>query len=35
MVLGNVGFKQNGDIAAPGYVLYVWKSGKFVYADAP
>jgi branched-chain amino acid transport system substrate-binding protein len=30
-VLGNVGFDQKGDVTAPGYVLYVWKSGSFEY----
>ena len=33
LVLGNVGFAQKGDITAPGYVLYVWKKGKFEYAE--
>lgn len=32
-VLGNVGFDPKGDITAPGYVLYAWKSGNFEYAD--
>ena len=27
------GFDQKGDITAPGYVLYVWKKGKFEYAE--
>jgi branched-chain amino acid transport system substrate-binding protein len=33
LVLGDVGFDQKGDITAPGYVLYVWKKGKFEYAE--
>lgn len=33
LVLGKVGFDQKGDVTAPGYVLYVWKNGTFVYAD--
>jgi len=28
-VLGKVGFDKKGDIDAPGYVLYIWKDGKF------
>ena len=32
-VLGKVGFDAKGDITAPGYVFYVWKNGKYVYAD--
>jgi branched-chain amino acid transport system substrate-binding protein len=30
-VLGKVGFDAKGDITAPGYVLYVWKDGKYAY----
>jgi branched-chain amino acid transport system substrate-binding protein len=32
-VLGEVGFDAKGDISAPGYVLYVWKGGKYEYAN--
>jgi branched-chain amino acid transport system substrate-binding protein len=32
-VLGHVGFDAKGDITAPGYVFYVWKDGKYVYAN--
>ena len=32
-VLGDIGFDAKGDITAPGYVFYVWKDGKYVYAD--
>jgi branched-chain amino acid transport system substrate-binding protein len=31
-VLGDVSFNAKGDISSPGYVLYVWKDGKFIYA---
>lgn len=30
-VLGTVGFDQKGDVNAPGYVVYVWKDGKYDY----
>jgi len=30
-VLGNVGFDENGDVTAPGYVFYVWKNGNYDY----
>jgi branched-chain amino acid transport system substrate-binding protein len=32
-VLGDIGFTPKGDITAPGYVFYVWKEGKYAYAD--
>ena len=32
-VLGSIGFDAKGDVTAPGYVFYVWKDGKYVYAD--
>jgi branched-chain amino acid transport system substrate-binding protein len=32
-VLGKIGFDAKGDIDAPGYVFYVWKDGKYGYAD--
>ena len=32
-VLGRIGFDAKGDVAAPGYVMYVWKNGKYDYAD--
>ena len=30
-VLGKIRFDQKGDVAAPGYVFYVWKDGKYDY----
>jgi branched-chain amino acid transport system substrate-binding protein len=30
-VLGTFGFDGKGDVTAPGYVLYVWKDGKYDY----
>lgn len=30
--LGTIGFDAKGDITAPGYVVYVWHDGKYVYA---
>ena len=32
-VLGTLGFTAKGDVSAPGYVFYVWKDGKYVYAQ--
>ncbi|WP_430911733.1 branched-chain amino acid ABC transporter substrate-binding protein [Methylobacterium sp. sgz302541] len=32
LVLGSVGFDQKGDVTAQGYVLYVWRDGKFTPA---
>ncbi|CAA7617109.1 Leu/Ile/Val-binding protein homolog 1 [Candidatus Terasakiella magnetica] len=32
-VLGKFGFDKKGDASAPGYVMYVWKDGKYDYAD--
>ena len=31
-VLGQIGFNQKGDTTAAGYVMYVWKDGKYAYA---
>ena len=31
-VLGQISFDQKGDVTAPGYVVYVWKKGKYDYA---
>jgi branched-chain amino acid transport system substrate-binding protein len=32
-VLGAIDFDDKGDNSAPGYVFYVWKDGKYVYAQ--
>jgi len=32
-VKGPVGFNAKGDVTAPGYVVYVWRNGKYVYAQ--
>lgn len=32
-VKGPLGFNAKGDVTAPGYVVYVWRSGKYVYAQ--
>lgn len=32
-VLGPISFDQKGDVTAPGYVVYVWKNGKYDYAQ--
>ena len=29
-VLGEIGFDDNGDVTAPGYVWYIWKNGEYV-----
>lgn len=31
-VIGPVSFDAKGDVKAPGYVVYVWKNGKYDYA---
>ena len=31
--LGKMAFDAKGDAAAPGYVVYVWKNGKYDYAE--
>lgn len=31
--VGTVGFDAKGDVVGPTYVMYVWKDGKYVYAD--
>jgi branched-chain amino acid transport system substrate-binding protein len=30
-VLGSISFDEKGDVKAPGYVVYVWKDGKYDY----
>lgn len=30
-VLGDIEFDSKGDVKAPGYVVYVWKNGKYGY----
>ena len=32
-VLGKIGFDKKGDVTAPGYVFYEWKSGNYDYAQ--
>jgi branched-chain amino acid transport system substrate-binding protein len=32
-VLGPISFDEKGDVKAPGYVFYVWKEGKYDYAQ--
>ncbi len=32
-VLGPISFDAKGDVTAPGYVVYVWKNGKYDYAQ--
>lgn len=31
-LLGQISFDAKGDVTAPGYVVYVWKNGKYDYA---
>jgi branched-chain amino acid transport system substrate-binding protein len=31
-LLGKINFDAKGDVTAPGYVVYVWKGGKYDYA---
>jgi branched-chain amino acid transport system substrate-binding protein len=31
-VLGEISFDDKGDISAPGYIWYMWKSGKYIPA---
>jgi branched-chain amino acid transport system substrate-binding protein len=31
--IGKVGFDAKGDVVGPTYVMYVWKAGKYVYAE--
>lgn len=31
--VGNLGFDAKGDVVGPTYVMYVWKDGKYAYAD--
>jgi branched-chain amino acid transport system substrate-binding protein len=31
--LGTLGFNGKGDLTNPGFVMYVWKNGKPVYAQ--
>lgn len=30
--LGSIGFDAKGDVIAPGFLVYQWKGGKFLYA---
>ena len=32
-VLGSIGFDNNGDVTAPGYVWYIWKDGTYDYLE--
>lgn len=32
-ILGRIAFDAKGDVAAPGYVVYVWHNGKYDYAE--
>lgn len=32
-VVGSVGFDAKGDVVGPTYVVYVWKNGKYTYAE--
>ena len=32
-VIGSVGFDAKGDVVGPTYVVYVWKDGKYTYAE--
>ncbi|HEX7043809.1 MAG TPA: branched-chain amino acid ABC transporter substrate-binding protein [Burkholderiales bacterium] len=32
-ILGDISFDAKGDVSAPGYVVYVWKNGKYDYAE--
>ena len=32
-VMGKIGFNAKGDLASAGYVVYVWKAGKYVYTQ--
>jgi len=31
--IGQIGFDAKGDVVGPTYVVYVWKNGKYVYAE--
>jgi branched-chain amino acid transport system substrate-binding protein len=31
--LGTLGFNDKGDLTNPGFIVYVWKDGKYVYAQ--
>ncbi len=31
--IGTIGFDSKGDVAGPTYVMYVWKDGKYTYAE--
>ena len=31
--IGKIGFDAKGDVIGPTYVMYVWKNGKYVYAE--
>ncbi|MGE5516145.1 MAG: branched-chain amino acid ABC transporter substrate-binding protein [Bacteroidota bacterium] len=32
-VVGTIGFDTKGDVVGPTYVVYVWKNGKYTYAE--
>lgn len=32
-VIGTIGFDAKGDVVGPTYVVYVWKNGKYTYAE--
>ena len=32
-VLGELSFDEKGDVNLPGYVVYAWTNGKYVYYD--
>jgi ABC-type branched-chain amino acid transport systems, periplasmic component len=31
--IGSIGFDAKGDVVGPSYVIYVWKDGKYAYAE--
>ena len=31
--IGQIGFDAKGDVVGPTYVVYVWRNGKYAYAD--
>lgn len=31
--IGQIGFDSKGDVVGPTYVVYVWRNGKYVYAE--
>ncbi len=32
-VLGELSFNEKGDVSLPGYVVYIWHDGKYMYYD--